>query len=445
MAFRLPAGVRLPNLGPRTRKALRIAGYIVLALITFVFALQMTFPYDRVKSKLEEALAEKYQVTIVDVERSWIPGRVYFKAVTLQTRPTKPDEPVTTIFINRLGVDVEFLPLLGGAASVNLDATIGSGRISGNLKVGKDGTSVAFAGEGLQSEMLPMRDAIGLPMSGRVEFEFNLSLPNETQKSGKTAPNWQQAEGGARLACPSGCTFGDGKTKLKTKLKNARNQAFAADGIEFGKVTLKSMLAKVEITKGQLTVTQFEAPSDDGALQVDYTMELQPTFGESMVTGCLRFNGSPSLLNREPKTFSAITATGAPLGPDNLFHIRLTDKFKDMKRLGQLCSGAAANKGTDNPGGSRPTLAVPPPDEARTPDSGIPSPVPTPPPSFTPPNPTGGPGVGSGSGSAVNVPVPGPDMPGSAAPPPQPAVDPAIPTAPYQPSQPPSEQPPQIR
>ena len=37
------AKVPLPNLGPRAKKILKIAGYVVLALVTFVFALQLTF------------------------------------------------------------------------------------------------------------------------------------------------------------------------------------------------------------------------------------------------------------------------------------------------------------------------------------------------------------------------------------------------------------------
>lgn len=408
------ARFQLPNLGPRARTALRIAGYVFLALVTFVFALQMTFPYDRVRAKLEEALASKYQVSMAGVERGWIPGRVYFNSVTLQTRPTKPDEQTSTIFIERLEVDLDILPLLSGAASVGLDAKIGGGHIEGDVRISKGGTVVSFSGTNLQSQMLPMRDAIGLPMSGTVEFDVDLDLPNEKQKSGRTAPNWQKAEGGARLACPSGCTFGDGKTKLTMKLKNARSAAFAADGLDFGKVTLKSLLAKVEIKRGQLSITQFEAPSDDGTLHVDYTMELQPVFAESTVTGCLRFNGSPGLLQREPKTFSALTATGAPLGPDNLFHIRLTDKFKDMKRLGQPCGGAVANK--DSSGSSRPSLPsapspVPPvPDEPVKPVEGSPPVIPT-----APAGEAGSGAVPPGAGSA-NVPVPGPDSPGSAAP-----------------------------
>ena len=120
MALKLP--FRLPQLGPRTRRVLRYVGLTFFALLTFVFALQMTFPYDRVKDKIVEGLSEKYEVTIGAVERGIVPGRVYFKAVTLRTRQTKPDEVVTTFFIKELEIDAGILPLIGGTIAVDIDA-----------------------------------------------------------------------------------------------------------------------------------------------------------------------------------------------------------------------------------------------------------------------------------------------------------------------------------
>ena len=54
--------LQLPNLGlrPRTRKILSYLGFAVLGLVTFVFAFQMTFPFDRVKDKAVDLLTEKY-------------------------------------------------------------------------------------------------------------------------------------------------------------------------------------------------------------------------------------------------------------------------------------------------------------------------------------------------------------------------------------------------
>jgi type II secretion system protein N len=388
--------IRMPNFGPRTRKALRIAGFVVLFLVTFVFALQWTFPFDRVKDKVVEVLSAKYEVEINGVERGLIPGRVYFKAVTLRTRVSKADEVPTTFFIERLQVDVGLFALIGGKAVVDLDAKIGPGHITGSIGLSKDNTSIHLDGENLPSAMLPMKEAIGLPMSGKIEFEFDLELPNQKLKSGRSGPNWQKATGGATLECRSGCTIGDGKTKLKPKLKNNRNQAFAEGGIEFGKLNITTLLAKIDINKGHLVVKKFDTKSEDGELHVDFDMTLAQAIDESTVTGCLRFTGSPALLKRDARTHAALSTTGAPLNPaDNLYHILLDGKVKEMRRLGKLCgpNGALADSGGDGgttPGSStRPNLSIQPAEQPPA-DAGAPA--------FTPPP----------ADAAVTVPVPGP-------------------------------------
>jgi type II secretion system protein N len=402
---------RLPHLGPRARKVVRYVGYGFLALFTFVFALQCTFPYERVKDRLEDALEQKYDVTIQSVERGWVPGRMYLKSVTLRTRPSASDVQKvmeiadakerdkqlallsSTFFLESIQVDVGLLAAIGGKASIDIDAQIESGHIAGNITIGKSGTDISLAGEDLPSARLPMREIIGLPMNGVLEFDVDLDLPNEKLKTGKVGANWQKAEGEIELACPRGCTFGDGKTKLKAKLKNPRNQAFAEGGIEFGKVNIDKLIAHVDVKDGHLKVTKFDSASQDGELHVDFDLTLAQEFNESMTAGCLRFNGSDSLLKRDPKTHAAISTTGANLGPDNLFHIRLDGKFKEMKRLPQFCGPGFAGKNMDNMAGSggssgsgapRPSVTVQPEGDVR-PGSNVGDAIAPPPPPATPP------------------------------------------------------------
>src|ERR1043165_6349696 len=83
--------VRLPNVGPRTRKVLSGVGLFVLALVTFVFAFQLVFPYDTARQRIEEMASAKVDLSIDKVKRSWIPGRFYLKDVTLKTRPSAAD------------------------------------------------------------------------------------------------------------------------------------------------------------------------------------------------------------------------------------------------------------------------------------------------------------------------------------------------------------------
>jgi type II secretion system protein N len=416
---------RVPQLGPRTRRILRYAGLVFFALLTFVFALQMTFPYNRVKDKIVEGLSDKYEVTIGGVERGLVPGRVYFKAVTLRTRQTKPEEIVTTFFVKEIEIDAGILPLIGGTISVDIDAKIGVGTLSGNVKLAKFGRgniAFDFKGENLPADSLPMRGVLGLPMTGKIEFSVAMKLPVETPKSGKPAINWKNVTGGLSLGCPHGCTFGDGKTKLKPLLKNTRNQVMVGEGIDFGKVNLDSLLAKASFKDHKLTVDKFDARSKDGELKVDFMMTLEKNFDEGMVTGCLRFKGSEDLAKREPRTAAAITTTGAELRSDGLFHIRLTDRFKDMKRLNQECGPGVSSitNGEDfrhkpeRPGltvqpdevakpGSAATVPAPAPQQIETPGglhdaNTAPMPTPPPPPAAAtdgvpPPNPNGGSGA----------------------------------------------------
>ncbi len=425
----------LPNLGPRTRKVLRYVGFAVLGLVTFVFAFQMTFPFDRVKDKVVDLLAEKYEVSIGGVERGFIPGRMYWKAVSLRTRPAKADDVATTFYIEQLEVDLGLVALLHGTAAVKLDAKIGPGHIKGDIALSKDNTSIEIAGTDLPSASLPMREAIGLPMSGTLRFAFNLELPNEKSKTGKAGPNWLKAEGNVELACPSGCTVGDGKTKLKFNVTNQSQQAFAQNGIDFGKINIDSLLADVELKEGKLEVTKFETKSGDGELHVDFNLALNQDLNQSQVTGCLRFTGSPALLKREPKTHAALSTTGAPLGPDNLFHIKLDGTLKQMRRLGIICGSTAAGmKSPDSAGGTtaRPNLTVTPDPPAKPAGNTItipqpPSSIPQPP--AQPPQPATVPqNVGN---NAPHVPPSGPTgeaPPGGAAPiPPIPTTPPSPP------------------
>jgi len=446
---KLPFRVPQVQLGPRARRAVRYAGLAFLGLFVFVFAIQCSFPYERVKDKAIEALQDKYDVSIGDVERGIWPGRVYFKAVSLRTRQTKPDDTVTTFYIEKLQLDLGVIALLRGNISLDMDAKIGAGHLLGSLHVGKYGQGdidANFEGDSLPGANLPMRAVLGLPMTGKIEFGVDLHLPVEKNKMGKTGINWQKAVGTITLACPSGCTFGDGKTKLKPLLKNSRQQAMVADGIDFGKVTMDSLAAKVTIKSGKLTLDKLDTKSRDGELKVDYMMTLDKEFGNSMVTGCLRFKASDDLLAREPKTHAAISTTGAERRADGYFHIRLSDRFSDMKRLNQECGPGANPSGNgggesferagrpnltaqpDNPGSNMPVTPriEPPPPPPITMDGGVGGSASGMPPAMTneggppgriPGRPAEPAGSAQGSGSAGSAPPP----PSAAPAPPQPA------------------------
>ena len=194
------------------------------------------------------------------------------------------------------------------------------------------------------------------------------------------------------------------------------------------------LLARFEIKKGVAKVAKFETVSKDGELFIDFEAKLEKVLNNSQVAGCLRFKPSESLEQRDYRTALQLKTTGAPLGPDNLFHIKLQGPMREIKRLGVVCGpGAAAAGGAAGGAGAgsagRPSLPVPAPDQPQplpnlpvaTPPAEVPPP-PIPPPTSTPPPqpapaepPPPAPSTGLAPPPATEVPPPPPVTP--AAPP----------------------------
>jgi type II secretion system protein N len=422
------------RLGRRGTLVVRYVAIVLVALFAFTLALQATFPYDRMKDKIIESMSGQYDITIGGVERGWKPGKVYFKAVTLRTRVTKPDETPTTFFIDKLEVNLGILALIRMNISVDLDAKIGAGRIKGNItlpKLGKAGVKLDIAGTDLPGGSLPLRSALGLPMTGKLDFAVDLDLPVSKNKMGRTATDWTKADGTIDLSCPTGCTLGDGHTKLKPLLKNRTNQVMVGDGIDFGEVHISTLDVHAVFTAavgdadahsssykpGKFEVKKFNITSPDGELHVDYQMTMAPTLDDSVVAGCLRFKASDSLLKKEEtkKTYAAISTTGAELRSDGLFHIKLSDRFKDMKRLNLECGPNAAASKVGNGEDFSPHPGIPSPPHITTqplPEKAPPPPMPEPPPPPPPspsntanPTPAVPPGAANAPGGSAGAPM----------------------------------------
>jgi len=418
------ARFQLPNvlsrLGPRTRKVLRYAGISVFGLVVFVFALQMSLPVDRARDKLIEALSPQFDITIGSIERGFIPGRIYIKSFALRTRPTKPEEPVTTLFIDKLRVDVGLMALVGGKLVVDAEAKIGPGTLDAHIAMlglsplASKGIKVKIDGKDLPSDSLPAQLATnGLPMKGKIDIEGDLDIPKEKNKAGVVAFDWSKAEGSLELECPSNCQFGDGKSKWKPIVKNHSQQAMVSDGLEIEAIDVTKLDAKIEIKDAHAKVTKLEAISPDAELKFDFDMKLMPALDDSIVTGCVRFKINDTLYKRKPKAEGAFRNTGAELRSDGYFHIKLADTWKDMKRLNAEC-GPNAKPDANNtegapafsPNGVRPPptphLTVTPEGSGSATPGIVPPPAPPPlarPAEVPPTVGSGSAGSGSASGS----------------------------------------------
>jgi type II secretion system protein N len=308
------------------------------------------------------------------------------------------------------------LALVGGKLSIDFEAKIGAGKLRGNVSMlgliplGHKGITARIEGSDLPSASLPARLATnGLPMSGKLDLSADFDLPKEKNKAGVVAFDWSKAEGSIELECPTGCSFGDGKSKWKPIVKNHSQQGMVGDGIEIEPIDVTKLDAKIEIKDGHAKVIKIDAPSPDAELKLDFDMKLAPSLDDSIVTGCVRFKIADGLYKRKPKAEGAIRNTGAELRSDGYFHIKLADTWRDMKRLNAECGpNAKPDGGTEGAPGvgfgtrpvARPNLQVTPEDNK---GSAIPPPIV--PPSVAGPPPRALPEV-TGSGSAA-APQPG--------------------------------------
>ncbi len=334
------------TLGRRGLLALKIAGYAFLALVTFVYAIHLTFPYDRVRDKLVESLSSKYDVTISGVERSLVPGRFALTGVTLASRPAAAGQPITTMYFKRVELDLKLLPLLGKRLVAGLDISTGQGTIIGTVE--QDGTTTIanFTLRHVPLATLPgISDAVGLPMDGNADGKVSLRLPKG---------DWTKAVGKFDLGCNVGCAVGDGVTKIYPKPQRPADAALYRDGLTVPKIDIQRFAIGIDVAKGVAGLRSFEFLSDAGKVEVDFDIKLARAIGNSMINGCLRYQCSAEFRLKYPGL-----CIGSPIVDEQgMLNVKLSGQVSKMRRLPQRCdTGGSGGGGGDSAGGrSRPTL-----------------------------------------------------------------------------------------
>jgi type II secretion system protein N len=342
------------RLSSRHKKILVWVGYPLLALVSFVFTLAYTFPYERLRDRITDALADKYDVTIASIDHSFLPGGIKFGTVMLKSRPTHPGEKPVILVLDKVDVRLGLFALITGHTSASVTASIGGGTIDGDISLSKSGAEASIETDGLPLGNLPgVGAAVGLPMSGGLDAEIELHLPGN---------KWKNAEGKIALSCKA-CTVGDGVTKMKMRpaagRRPSRAAAFASEGITVPRLDLGNARVEVDITRGVGTIKTFAASSKDGTLKIDGKIEFKDPFALTTFPGCMTFSLSDDLRKREPD-FSNVEfmLPARAKQADGSFAIptkgKLTELRWDVKRQ---CSGASTAEPDTTP--DRPVLTTP--------------------------------------------------------------------------------------
>lgn len=319
------------TMSPRLRWVARIGGYALLALVTFVFALHLTFPYERIRDRALEQLASKYDVTIGGVERSWVPGRFALTAVTLKSRPAVAGQTTTTMYFKRIEIDLAFVPLLSSKVEIGLDISTGAGSIRGTITQQKAETTVDLRLTRVPLTTIPgISDAVGLPMGGNADGKVKLKI---------SKGDWSKAAGTFDLSCTVGCTVGDGVTKIYPKTTKPGQEAWAKDGVAVPTIKINRFRIGIDIAKGEAKRRAFELSSTDGEADVDFNIKLARSVNDSTITGCIKYKCSKELYDRE-RNFRVQCDFGSPVvDAEGFHHIKLLGKASNPRRIGALCDG----------------------------------------------------------------------------------------------------------
>jgi len=334
---------------PRLKKILKWVLYPLFYLVALVFSLAMTFPYDRLKDRLvaefnsRQPAGSGSRLEVESMSGYWLSG-VEAQGIRLTTEPSgpvedgKPAKP-HTVEISDVHVRVSLLRLIVGTTHVAFGGEAFGGNVSGYTSDAGGNRVISVELEDVNVNDLPvMRDAVGLPMEGKLTGTVELTLP-ESKLS--------KAEGKIDLKIAD-LAVGDGKAKIRNTIALPRVGA--------GELTLQA-----EASDGRLKIEKLGANGKDLELAADGSIRLRDPLDASLAELSMRFKFSDAFKKRNDTTKALFGDPGSPLPglfdldpknkqakrPDGFYAYRVTGP---LNRIEAQPAPLGAASGTGTPG-----------------------------------------------------------------------------------------------
>lgn len=403
----------------RTRRLGKLGGMLAFGLAVFLIAFYVTLPYTRIKDYLASQLASVGYVMEAKQAGPSMSFGMKLKDVSLVSPSASGGKP-TRILIDRATLGMSLLSYLGGTRAFSLIADVFGGELGADVKIGKTDSSARSRGSEIDLAEIPwVKNAINLPLSGKLDLKFDIDLPKHRFAESKGQLSW---------TC-SGCALGDGKAKLIVV-----GNPLLAEGLGLPKIRLGDFGGKVTIDKGVGHLHGVQFKSVDAEATVEGEVHLAQPIATSRVDLYVRFKLSDSLLRSSEKLRTIMDFT-AQMGkrPDGFLGFRISGTLQNMGNVQWLKTSPFPNTAAPMKPAPLPhpvAVALPPPlppapiplppgPPAHVVEIPPPAPAPTPPPAPAPAPPT---------------PPPPPAPPSAPSPPPAPVtapapVPPAIPAA----------------
>lgn len=314
--------------------------YPAFFLASMVLGAYWTFPYDHLRDYIIEQAESggTMQLEIESLRPSWLTG-VELEGVRVVTLPSAPTQQPTELVVRRAEARVSLLALLTGTTEVTFDAELdGGGRIEGSYADGSESMRIVANVQDVDLRRIgPLRDAVGLPIAGRLSGNVDLTIAQQAADT----------EGSADLTLRN-VSIGDGQTPLVIEGMGA--------GLTLERLNLGTLQVRMQTTRGVGTIQRMRANGEHAELWGSGTVRLvQPLrmsaidllvriqFKDAYRQSSDRMRALFSLLEMNPQVRPARTSDGA-------LQWRIQGAF--ASRIRMIPSGRSPMPGVDEGAGS---------------------------------------------------------------------------------------------
>jgi type II secretion system protein N len=339
-----------------TRLLLKFGGYALFALVVFIIFVYVTFPYEKLKYRIEQhALASgDLELTIGELGPSPLTGlSAEHVQVIIKPKANSPGvgpsgQPAAKgkdkgpkskrLVLDEVVVKLGLLGLIRGGTDVDFQVSGLGGELEGSYSsFKKEGWAVHLEAEGLDLGRLPaIGDLVGLPVAGTLALEADLTVPQHRLSN---------ASGFIDIRCDR-CSIGDGKAKLKVP-----GNALLAMGITMPRIKLGSLGGRVQIDKGEGTLQHVSAKSPDVELDLEGRFSLRNPMSFSNADAYLKFKISPQLKKRDPKFEMVENGLANAKRADGYFGMRVMGPLKNLRFIpSKLGPAKGPGPGRQGPG-----------------------------------------------------------------------------------------------
>lgn len=319
------------KLSERAKTILRRAVLYPLWFLTcfFTFA-YCTFPYDRVRDRIEDEVERAIpgsELEIVALSPSWLTG-VELSGVSLTLPAEEEGERPTQLSLTEVSARVGVLDYLFGTTSVSFSAELGGGgTIDGALSDSETATHVqAHLEQVALGRIGPLRRYVQLPVAGTLSGDVEVTIAEDAQDT----------TGNVTMTI-AGLSVGDGRARLD--VPGLRS------GITVEQLNAGDLNLRIQIERGVGRIQQLASSSEDVEIRGAGTVRLLRPIRMSSVDVMLRIEVKPPYRERNARTQAIFAMVEMSpdvrpyRAPDGAFQLRVAGSFGSSIRA--AAAGAA--------------------------------------------------------------------------------------------------------